>query len=56
MWYNANMFNKKKLKSQAYFWTKEWQEAEKKATEDIKAGRIRVFDTVDQLIKDLDEK
>ena len=33
--------------SQAYFWTKEWQEAEKKATEDIKAGRIKAFDSVD---------
>jgi len=42
--------------SQAYFWTKEWQEAEKKATEDIKAGRIKAFDSVDELIKDLEQK
>jgi antitoxin MazE len=41
-------------KSQAYFWTKEWQEAEKKADEDVKAGRIRVFDSADELMKDLD--
>jgi len=25
---------------QAYFWTKEWQEAEKEASEDIKQGRM----------------
>ena len=42
--------------SQAYFWTKEWQAAEKKATEDIKAGRIKAFDTVDELINDLEQK
>ena len=43
-------------KSQAYFWTKEWQEAEKEASEDIKAGRVKTFDTVEELVKDLDEK
>ena len=42
--------------SQAYFWTKEWQAAEKEATEDIKAGRVKTFDTVEELFKDLDEK
>lgn len=43
-------------KSQAYFWTKEWQEAEKKASEDIKSGRVKTFDTAEDLIKDLDQK
>ena len=42
-------------KSQSYFWTKEWQEAEKEASEDIKAGRIKAFKNVDDLIKDLGE-
>ena len=42
-------------KSQVYFWTKEWQEAEKKATEDIKTGRVKTFDSVEELIKDLDK-
>ncbi|OGO17985.1 MAG: hypothetical protein A2Z15_00485 [Chloroflexi bacterium RBG_16_50_11] len=42
-------------KSQSYFWTKEWQEAEKEASEDIKAGRVKAFDNVDDLIKDLGE-
>ena len=40
-------------KSQAYFWTKEWQEAEKEASADIKAGRVKTFETVEELIKDL---
>ena len=40
-------------KSQAYFWTKKWQEGEKKADEDIKAGRVKVFDSVEALFKDV---
>ena len=40
-------------KSQAYFWTKRWQEAEKEASEDIKAGRVKTFDSAEELIKDL---
>jgi antitoxin MazE len=45
----------KRLKSQAYFWTKEWQEAEREASEDIKAGRVKTFDNVEELLKDLDK-
>ncbi|MFH0847592.1 MAG: AbrB/MazE/SpoVT family DNA-binding domain-containing protein [Chloroflexota bacterium] len=41
-------------KSQAYFWTKKWQEGEKEADSDIKAGRIRVYDSAEELMKDLD--
>jgi AbrB family looped-hinge helix DNA binding protein len=40
-------------KNQSYFWTKEWQEAEREADKDIKEGRIKVFQSVDELIKDL---
>ena len=40
-------------KSQAYFWTKEWQEAEKKADEDFKAGRFKTFESVGDFLKDL---
>ena len=40
-------------KSQAYFWTPEWQESEQKATEDIVAGRVKIFDTVDELLEEL---
>jgi len=43
-------------KSQAYFWTKKWQEGERAADEDIKAGRVKTFDSVDELIKDLEQK
>jgi dihydroxyacid dehydratase/phosphogluconate dehydratase len=43
-------------KSQAYFWTRRWQKAEKEAAEDIKAGRVKTFESVDELIKDLDRK
>lgn len=40
-------------KSQSYFWTNRWQEGEKEADEDIKAGRVKEFDSVEELIKDL---
>ena len=40
-------------KNQAYFWTNNWQEKEKKADEDIKAGRVKAFDSVEELIKEL---
>jgi hypothetical protein len=43
-------------KSQAYFWTKKWQEGERGADEDIKAGRVKTFDSVDELIKDLEQE
>jgi len=43
-------------KSQAYFWTKKWQEGERAADEDIKARRVKTFDSVDELIKDLEQK
>ncbi|MBI4358639.1 MAG: AbrB/MazE/SpoVT family DNA-binding domain-containing protein [Candidatus Omnitrophica bacterium] len=39
--------------SQAYFWTKEWQEGEKEAEEDIRQGRIKKFKSVKALMDDL---
>ena len=42
-------------KNQAYFWTKRWQEGEKEADEDIKAGRVKVFDSAAKLVEDLDD-
>jgi AbrB family looped-hinge helix DNA binding protein len=41
-------------KNQAYFWTEKWQDAEKEADEDIRAGRVKVFDSVEELTKDLE--
>ena len=46
----------KRLKNQAYFWTGEWQDAEREASKDIKAGRVKTFDTVEGLLADLDKK
>ena len=43
-------------KSQAYFWTRRWQEGEREADEDIKAGRVKTFDSIDELVKDLEHK
>lgn len=42
--------------SQAYFWTKEWQEAEREADEDIKAGRVKKFKSAAEAVKYLGEK
>jgi hypothetical protein len=42
-------------KSQAYFWTRKWQEGEREADEDIKAGRVKAFGSVEELISDLEK-
>jgi hypothetical protein len=42
-------------KSQAYFWTGKWQEGEREADEDIKAGRVKAFGSVEELISDLEK-
>lgn len=40
---------------QAWFWTKEWQEKEREADEDIRAGRVSgPFKNVDELLKHLE--
>lgn len=39
--------------SQAYFWTKEWQEGEKEAEEDIRKGRVKKLKSVKALMDDL---
>jgi len=49
-----NLIVKKLIdKSQTYFWTREWQEGEREADEDIRAGRLKTFDSVDELIAEL---
>ncbi|MDQ7096699.1 AbrB/MazE/SpoVT family DNA-binding domain-containing protein [Desulfosporosinus sp. PR] len=40
---------------QAWYWTEEWQAAEREAQEDIKARRTKRFDTVKDLMQDLME-
>ena len=41
-------------KSQAYFWTKAWQEGEREAETDIKSGRVRAYDSAKELIQELE--
>jgi AbrB family looped-hinge helix DNA binding protein len=41
-------------RSQAYFWTRRWQEGEREAEEDIRAGRVKKFENVNDLIDDLE--
>ena len=43
-------------KSRVYFWARQWQEGEREADEDIKAGRAKTFDSIDELIKDLERE
>ncbi|MEK7084750.1 MAG: AbrB/MazE/SpoVT family DNA-binding domain-containing protein [Patescibacteria group bacterium] len=40
-------------RSQAYFWTKEWQEEERKVNKEIAGGRVRSFDRVKDFVADL---
>jgi hypothetical protein len=42
-------------KDQAYFWSREWQEGEREAQEDIRAGRVKEFASVEDLFRDLEE-
>jgi len=42
--------------SQAYFWTKEWQGGERKADDDIKAGRVKRFKSAREAVKYLEGK
>ncbi len=39
--------------SQKYYWTARWQKGEKKASEDIRKGRIRRYSSAKSLIKNL---
>jgi bifunctional DNA-binding transcriptional regulator/antitoxin component of YhaV-PrlF toxin-antitoxin module len=39
--------------SQSYFWTKEWQEREREAEQEIRKGRVKKFKSVKGLMKDL---
>lgn len=43
-------------RSQAYFWTKRWQEGEREAEEDMRLGREKEFKTMKDAIEFLDER
>lgn len=40
---------------QAWFWTDKWQEGEKEADDNIKTGKVKSFDNIDDLLEDLDK-
>lgn len=44
---------KRILKGQEWFWSKDWQKAEREANRDFAEGRFDVFDSVEDLIADL---
>jgi predicted DNA-binding protein len=41
------------MRDQAYFWSETWQAGEREADEDIAAGRVETFGTMDELLADL---
>jgi AbrB family looped-hinge helix DNA binding protein len=41
-------------KDQAYFWNDAWQEGEREAEQDLRQGRVEHFETLDELVADLD--
>ena len=43
-------------KSQAYFWSEAWQQAEREASDDFAQGRVLPFSDVEALIAALDGK
>ena len=43
-------------RDQTWFWSKRWQDDEKKVEDDFRKGKVVVSKNVDQFIKDIDEK
>jgi len=41
-------------RSQAYFWTERWQAGEREAQADLESGRYQDFDSIEDLLADLD--
>ena len=42
-------------RTQAYFWTRRWQEGEREADEDLMEGRFEDFSDMEDLIADLEK-
>ena len=42
-------------RAQAWFWSKQWQEEERKVEKDIRAKRLKVSKSVDAFLKDLEK-
>jgi len=43
-------------KDQAWFWTKRWQKLEAEAEQDIREGKVKSFDSVEDLIDEMEGK
>ena len=43
-------------KSQAWFWTEEWQRKEREADAEIAAGRVQTYDNVEEFIAALEAR
>jgi len=43
-------------KDQAWFWTEHWQKLEAEAEEDIRGGRVKSFETVEELFDEIEGK
>jgi len=44
------------VEDQAWFWSEEWQTAEREAEADVAAGRVQVFDSMADLLADLEQQ
>jgi antitoxin MazE len=42
-------------KAQAWFWSREWQDAEKEAQKEIKAGKVHSAENLDDLLGQLNQ-
>jgi len=42
-------------KAETWFWSKEWQEGEKKVDEEIRRGGIKGYDNIADLLEELDK-
>jgi antitoxin MazE len=43
-------------KDQRWFWTEAWQKGEREADENIRKGRVKSYDSVEDFIKAMDGK
>jgi len=43
-------------RSQAYFWTERWQRGERDAEADLRSGRFKQFNNIDELLRDLESE
>ena len=41
--------------SQAWFWTERWQQMEREADADVRAGRVQRFDSLDDLLSEIEK-